>query len=75
MRSSRSPLSSSYGEMDGQSFCAYVHLQILLTVHQPCRATSFDAYDGVCGEHPPGVVLCASSKTAYGVLASTYSNK
>lgn len=59
---------------DGRSVDT-VRLWVLLNVPQPCRATSFDAYDGICCEHPPGVVLRTSSEGAHGMLASPRSDE
>ena len=52
-----------------------VCLWVLLSVHQPCRPASFDAYGGIRCEHPPGAVLRTSSETAHGVLASAHANR
>jgi len=49
-------------------------LWILLKFRQPGRTTSFDAYNGIRYEHPPGVILHTSSETAHGILASTHAN-
>lgn len=47
----------------------------LLNMCQPCRATSFDAHNGICCEHPSRIILCASSESAHGMLAPSHSNK